>query len=918
MAELDKILGKIDVSRGSAGEKIVLTQPLLAHLCDVAAVFEEILGGAVFRRHFERIIGKPLPQSLIDRLCVLALWHDFGKISPLFQRKLANAAAPEGEKRPGSQNHIVAGLNIFSMNYRERREKLFAPFGGWDPHSRYLQRIVLSHHGTVLNIEEIRKYADSSLRCWDKSAAYDPWIALEELMVLTRSYYPGAFTDNTGELPANGVFQNLFAGTLMLADWIASDKRLFPFCGEDTDGAPRPFPAEADQLAWSRARAGRVLESIGWKIGTRRPNAVPDFAEQFGFAPNAIQREIDALPLCADGGLFFLEAETGSGKTEAALRLYTRLLSAGLVDGLYFANPRRFAATQLFERMDTFSKRSFGQDSGSAIPVTLAVPGYLRVGSHEGVRIGRFQVDWKDLGDSAPCWSAEQPKRYLAAPIASGTIDQALLAGLRVPHAHMRGAALQRSLLVVDEVHSSDAYMTRLTCGLLDLFARAGGYVLLMSATLGAQTRTEYRNRWNRARRRSTGRPLQVPSLKESVELCYPLLSSDSSDGQPIEETPICKSVVMESENCMTDPARVARLAANAVKDFPGAGPCVLILRNTVRQARATFTELQKLLPPGKIFSVNGVATIHHSRYAPEDRRLLDAAVERQFGKNVEKGCPPLDRPRKCQVLVATQTLEQSLDVDFDLLITDLCPADVLLQRIGRLFRHKRVRPKDCAEPRCIVLLPENRDWLLKKPALSYGFGEERAYGNLPALAATWDLIIGAPGSRWELPQQNRCLVEHSTHPEAVREEINRLGGEKWQETYDRYYGSNTAQKNVAENSRLKWDKLFKDTNVIRGTLAENIASRLGARDLVVKTEKPVPSPFGGQNLHSFSIPAWMLPRDDEQGHVPEPNENGDVVVAVQNAGDELTFDLGGKKYYYGVTGLQSDYEHDAAADSPS
>lgn len=901
--ELSKVWGKFDVESGRK-------QPLVAHLTDVAAVFEQIMDGALFQRHFQRVLGQPLSETLRERLCVLALWHDYGKISPRFQLKYREKI--EKLKKKTSINHIDAAFNLSSIRYKGKIwNELLDVMHFWENEDQkrilhdYLTWVILGHHGAVPTQERCDMAQDNSSRkCWERGVDLDPKKALGELAALSKLWYPAAFAAGGG-LPEEPCFQHLFAGTLMLADWIASDRSLFPYCGEyDARGERRPSPEEEDSLSYSRRQAEKVLASLVWTLDDKRPDRAPDFAAQFGFSPNGIQRAVDKLVLPPDGGLYILEAATGSGKTEAALRLYTRLLAAGYVDGLYFANPLRFAATQLFERMVKFSASSFGQEQ---IPVTLAVPGYLRVNDREGLRVGRFEVDWREVNDRAVGWYAEQPKRFLASPIASGTIDQALLAGLRVPHAHMRAAALQRSLLVVDEVHSSDAYMSALICGLIELFRRVGGHVLLMSATLGSESTERYLKVWNENGPQRPKKPeTERLPLTEAVKVPYPLLMSSAEPPLTVPSPPRGKHVSMQCERIQQDPRAVAQLAAQCLAPFDEKGPCVLILRNSVRQARRTFRELRKILPAEKIFSVNEIPTLHHSRYAPEDRRLLDREVGRRFGK---EAVPP-DQLRDCCVLVATQTLEQSLDVDFDLLITDLCPADVMLQRIGRLFRHQRRRPAGFERPRCIVLLPNaDCNWLLGTEARSYGYGAERAYVDLLSLAATWRLL--EENEVWNLPEQNRFLVEQSTHAEALRRLANELGAEKWQNTLNEVEGLKLAQGWIARTARLRWGEAFKDVKIAWGKEMERIATRLGAMDLSVECNKPVASPLKGEKLKSFSIPAWLLGTDAAALEMQKKKEDGTYLVEPRLEGGLLSFALGSRKYFYDSEGLLSHFDLD-------
>ena len=187
---------------------------------------------------------------------------------------------------------------------------------------------------------------------------------------------------------------------------------------------------------------------------------------------------------------------------------------------------------------------------------------------------------------------------------------------------------------------------------------------------------------------------------------------------------------------------------------------------------------------------IEGVPTLHHSRFAVEDRELLDAAVEDILGKQRESkgGC----------VIIGTQTLEQSLDIDADIMFTDLCPVDVLLQRIGRLHRHADTfRPKSFDIPKCIVMVPEESlESGLHGGLLSYGLGSNASgdgvYRNLLVLEKTQLLIKDHPD--WIIPQMNRMLVEQATHPELLEQRAKVLG-DQWMAHEQETWGFGSGKK---------------------------------------------------------------------------------------------------------------------------
>ena len=223
-----------------------------------------------------------------------------------------------------------------------------------------------------------------------------------------------------------------------------------------------------------------------------------DFADLFAIPgappPNAIQRQAaleTPLETPLEEQLVIIESETGSGKTEAALWRFARMFQAEKVDGLYFALPTRAAASQLHRRVKDFTTRLF--PDGDRPAVVLAVPGYDAGPGVGPVALPNYDLDAAGHSESEKPWAAESPKRYLAAQIAVGTVDQAMLGALQVKHAHLRASCLARNLLVVDEVHASDTYMTEIIRALLNAHTGSGGYALLMSATLGSEARQRWR-----------------------------------------------------------------------------------------------------------------------------------------------------------------------------------------------------------------------------------------------------------------------------------------------------------------------------------------------------------------------------------------------------------------------------------------
>jgi CRISPR-associated endonuclease/helicase Cas3 len=826
---------------------------LTDHSADVAAIAESLMQLPMLAMRLARLAGlDALHPVQVARLAAIAFLHDIGKANRGFRSRIDPAERGAGHIAPlawllnASDAEALRARLLVALRV-ERLEHWF------DKDSLSLFDAVFAHHGTPWPHDHF----DSAQRYWRPGPDMDPIADLSVMGERLEQWFPLAFLDGP-TLPGVPAFHHAFAGAVMLADWLGSDTAFFPFANG----------ADADRMAFARVKAPAALAAVGLDVTRVRRTvrgAPLTFSQAFDVAtPRPVQREAPK----PSANCVVLEAETGSGKTEAALWRFLHLFERGEVDGLYFALPTRVAATQMFRRVQRVCDRVFGSDRPA---VVLAVPGQAAADGVRGHPLPGFGFAWDDDPQDSvrrSRWAAEHPKRFLAAQIAIGTIDQALLAAIQTRHAHLRGTALLRHLLVVDEVHASDRYMERLLCGLLQAQLQAGGHALLLSATLGAGMRS-----------RLLGVAVPPPDAAEAVP--YPALSWRGADGEarlPVKGTGSGKDVQVRTLPAMSDPTVIAATALEAAR----AGAKVLVIRNTVAAAIATQKALEAADPDGAcLFRVAAVPTLHHGRFAAADRRLLDAEVERVLGKEREAGGI---------VVAGTQTLEVSLDLDADLLLTDLCPVDVLLQRIGRLHRHTRTRPDRFVAPQVIVLTPESRDLVPFANRGRHGLGGA-VYDDLRIIEATWRLLEAH--AVWSIPAMNRMLVERATHPAHLAAIEDELGAQApaWRASFNRVAGAcagDVAQAGYALLDRdLPFDRLVFDAD-------DRLATRLGAADLLLAFEPLVPSPFGGMVEH-LRVPAHLL-----------TGEIGDAVptdVATRDGG--IDFRVGVQAFRYDRYGLQ-------------
>ena len=792
----------------------------LAHHCaDVAACFEAIVALPVVRARLEYAAGRRLSSTDIGRLALLAFLHDAGKLHPGFQAK----GWPDEVWHGRHHGHVHEGAAIFLCDAPEaiarnlHLESLIA--WGVDQHLLYS---VLAHHGRPIKRDR------SAGHRWQPAVElhYDPILASAEIGAVLPGWFPRAFRPESDTLPDAADFQHLLCGLVSLADWLGSTREIFGF-------VPGLDPG---YMTVARRQAREAVTDIGLDTRLLRDRAAgrTDFATLTGGSdPFPHQALVGASSL--DENLLILEAETGSGKTEAALWRFVRLFEAGLVDSLYFALPTRAAAVQLHRRVHETMKRVFDDNAPETV---LVVPGYLRAGDSDGRRLPKWEVRWDDDDgfdekQLRARWAAESTKRSLAAMVGVGTVDQVMLASLQVKHAHLRGAALSRSLLVVDEVHASDRYMTEVQAHLLRMHLGRRGHAMLMSATLGSVARAKWLEQ------------TPPPSYASAVAEPYPAVWAN---GRRAPSSSM--SFVRQKQVAMTLlSGMAAEVAAAEAIQAARAGARVLIIRNTVSAAVMTYDCVLEARAEHLLLQVAGGPALHHGRFAPEDRRRLDAAIETVLS--------PRERASGGVIVIGTQTLEQSLDIDADILITDLCPSDVLLQRIGRLHRHPVERPVGFRTARCLVMVPEGGLHKLLAPKFENGLGAwvvngvpTGIYTDLSGLELTRRLVLSRPV--WTIPAMNRLLVEGATHPERI-EELHMELGQDWASYRNDIDGRALADAGAAKGVALPFDTPFADVDFPGDE--ERIRTRLGAEGACLVLPTSVIGPFAGE-IRSVTLPA--------------------------------------------------------------
>ena len=400
-------------------------------------------------------------------------------------------------------------------------------------------------------------------------------------------------------------------------------------------------------------------------------------------------------------------------------------------------------------------------------------------------------------------WLADNRKKALLAPCGAGTLDQALLAALPSRHQSLRLLGLSRSVLVADEVHAYDAYTGRLLEILLTFHAALGGSAVLLSATMPQALRAGLVSAWRRGRAlaaQATGRPLLGGSTAGPQEEAFPLLTRATD--RSLHELPVAPArgldVPVRYEN---DEAVLFRALAEAHR----AGACACWVRNTVDDAVAAQRRLVE------DYGVpEDAVDLFHARFTAKDRKAVEAWVLQRLGKKSDP------QERAGRIVLGTQVLEQSLDYDVDLMLSDLAPMELLIQRAGRCHRHLRgpeqsLRPQGYRTPLMLVLGPEpvneaGADWFA---AMFPGGG--CVYPRHGTLWLTARLLVDK--GRLRLPRDARLLVEGAYSgqpPEAMRRVDDDALGKSYAQLAQAENAGLLFEDGYCRGGGMQWDRDFK------------------------------------------------------------------------------------------------------------
>lgn len=630
--------------------------PHICHSIDVGNVVQAIWQN-VFTEKYRKKLADRLGFGVDEAGRWLALWaslHDLGKLSPAFQRK--NDAK---KKELESDSFVFNNSSDAPHNYITAKvlgEMLVEGIASDDvkikKQSKLFARIPGGHHGTFPTSNDLGKIPTNVVgdKRWQKSRE-------EVIATLSRLFNPPQDL-----LPINGLGSGeavFIAGLMVVADWIASNEdyqffKGFPYSRGDFD-IDEYFNTSTDN-------ALKALKESRW-LPISEPEPLENFSELIGGKiPRYLQEDVvkifdkDELP-----EFLLLEWPTGEGKTESAFWATAHWLASEGQKGIYVALPTRATSDQMWQRTGDFLKVLFPE-----IDVEIAlVHGLSQLAQAEQYKANMPDYEQEDGGSiyhqqDVESWFSDK-KRALLQPFGVGTIDQALFSVLQVRHFFLRLFGLAGKTVILDEVHAYDTYTTDLMLRLIEWLSALGSRVVLLSATLPSNKRQELIEAY-------TGEEVDLGEFEYPATIAIYGSQAKIMHQSPSPIPPLDIDWIEGPK-----PELVDLLSGELTEKG-----CAAVIMNTVRRAQETYEDLKENLP--REIDVQ----LLHSRFPYEDRKNIEDQLLMMYG-------PPekANRPTK-SVLVATQVIEQSMDLDFDVMVSDLAPIDLLLQRAGRLHRHDR------------------------------------------------------------------------------------------------------------------------------------------------------------------------------------------------------------------------------------
>ncbi len=812
--------------------------PVMCHLLDTGAVFAE-LWDVVLGDEVKQAIAEALGLRVAEARTVVAFWaglHDLGKITPPFQAQVPACyqsvsddpayVGLQGAENERSFRHEVASHWALYPLFSEAGY----PGGGRLLHravSHQVAQLLGGHHGLfgeVLNPKRVARAED-----YNPGLGKRGWAEQRRAHFLELRRVMGAFAVPCAGLPAG--LAVVVSGLVVVADWLASQTSIVETRIPDRGWSGTS--AEIDSHWHAAVKAAPELVRAA-RLG-RAEFSTAEFGVMFPFAPNSLQRDlVEHLPAMVGEqghGLVLVTAPTGDGKTEAALFAASLLGRASGARGLYFALPTMGTADAMLPRVARFADGALSGERALMLLHSMAWLSSAGSGdraSESGVPAGEgFVSSARETAVEADGW-LRGPKRGLLAPLGVGTIDQVLAAVLPLRYNVLRLFGLSDKVFVVDEAHAYGPWMHQLLVRLLEWLGAMGAPVVLLSATLTGRSAGSLVDAYRRGSgfREPSGVVPRYPGWLYVSGVSGGVSSARSTASSRARTLKVSRRAVVWD---VAEPAGAPVLVGGrrealreVLAPVAADGGTALVCCTTVAGAQQTYRDVREAFP--ELAAYPGGVRLLHSRYPANVRAEITAQCEAAYGKPGKEAVSV----RAGSVLVATQVVEQSLDFDFDLVVSDLAPLAQLLQRAGRGRRHQRGplgRPGWAVaedEPELVVLDP------LSVP----GGAVPRAWGKV------YDAGL--------LVRTSRVLKECSPGGITVPDDVQRLIDEVYEEEFvDRLEGSAREELARLDEERLAgeaaerhlaaWTSICAPADV-RGDLSKLSACEAGVSEELLTT----------------------------------------------------------------------------------
>ncbi|MBN1886147.1 MAG: CRISPR-associated helicase Cas3' [Candidatus Krumholzibacteriota bacterium] len=726
--------------RGGTSNRILSDcqyHPLLYHMLDVAAVaglvWDQFLSQQIHNR-FKCSLGTDARTQVV----FLAGAHDIGKASPGFQKKVQEISQNLGlpfTKHDHSCPHGIISAHVLN------------DFLGSCSAAAVLSQIAGGHHGVFPRSTDLRMGVDTlGNKCWSEARN---GLLLEFADIVDFDLSQVARKMSEIRDPA---LVPMLAGLISVVDWIGSNQDYFRCVAK----CETPIESDAEEYwIYAQNQAQNALEKLGWLPAVSFADETRFDAVFSGFIPNILQTT--AIELASNQHspyLMIVEAPMGLGKTEVAFYAADMAMCRGFACGMYIAMPTQATGNAMYKRVSDDYLGSRGHQGKLNLQL---VHGDARLAQEE-VKEGEIsEFKPTSIGDEgdvrAQSWFTAR-KRPLLATFGVGTIDQSLLSVLQTRHWFVRLFGLAGKVVIFDEVHAYDTYMSTILERLLHWLAEVDCTIILLSATLPEAKREAFVKAYSG---RNECEHKRYPRITLAKPRRYPNDQAASS--------PVCAEIQIEKPYCVDLHFSETGLTAitESLRQHLEHGGCAAVICNTVNRAIEIYKYLRDNL-------MGTECMLFQARTLRKWRQERESEVLRKFGKGAKQPDGTYANPERPirAVLVATQVIEQSLDLDFDIMFSEIAPVDLLLQRSGRLHRHRRQRPDNLETPRFIVLCDAESNGL---PPQSFGQSIEFVYDRY-VLLRTW--LALRQRKKLGVPNEIEELVE------AVYGELTPCSGNEW------------------------------------------------------------------------------------------------------------------------------------------